>query len=443
MKNTYDFDSKARTRERLRKFIMDNYRAKDLSRLKVFTLCGHQTVEFDQVWDPLGIRRENITTVERDPEAYDLIRANKLGINLPDAPTTLASFIESTGQTFDVMNLDMMGQFKRSDRDILRAISARQLLTDKSVLGTWYCGHREGGDVQDWFRHHSATYSDSKDPEMWTTNRSEMISRSVTSTLMDGNLTRAPHELLYKLGLEEEYVQTVQNMALLDPQVRPLVDVINDGGLPWEPSYGSEFIKKVIERSLESKFDGDVTIRDVLFYSATQSYLSNKQERLHYISDNGTPMFVDLNLFGRNEFEGTHTLENSPFGPQIVGGGNPVPKSKRALARLVRATNWNRGHDMVERMTFGSSSNPKFEPYQNPIVETKQEIPFGGEIIEASTFHNSVSGEFISKGDALDLLSAGYTPREIALEFNGFSKGQLAAFKAHQTMGTYSKQDLN
>jgi|GEM_PF-3975344 len=47
--------------------------------------------------------------------------------------------------------------------------------------------------------------------------------------------------------------------------------------------------------------------------------------------------------------------------------------------------------------------------------------------------------EIITKNDALDFLRLGCTPKEIAECFGGFTKMQIAAFKAHITMGTYDK----
>ena len=45
--------------------------------------------------------------------------------------------------------------------------------------------------------------------------------------------------------------------------------------------------------------------------------------------------------------------------------------------------------------------------------------------------------DVITKQDAIDFLKLGCTPKEIAECFKGFSKMQIAAFKAHITMGTY------
>jgi len=45
----------------------------------------------------------------------------------------------------------------------------------------------------------------------------------------------------------------------------------------------------------------------------------------------------------------------------------------------------------------------------------------------------------ITKQDAIDFLKLGCTSKEIAECFGGFTKMQIAAFKAHLTMGTYDK----
>ena len=45
----------------------------------------------------------------------------------------------------------------------------------------------------------------------------------------------------------------------------------------------------------------------------------------------------------------------------------------------------------------------------------------------------------LTEEQAKELLVSGCSPAEISEVYAGFTKMQLAAFKAHQTMGTYSK----
>jgi hypothetical protein len=51
-----------------------------------------------------------------------------------------------------------------------------------------------------------------------------------------------------------------------------------------------------------------------------------------------------------------------------------------------------------------------------------------------------LSKDTITKQDAIDFLKLGCTSAEISECFDGFSKMQIAAFKAHITMGTYKRK---
>jgi len=65
MKETYDFKTKARIREELRKTIAELYtQPKQRSELKVLTLMSHEDNELRQIWGPLGFNPANITVVE-------------------------------------------------------------------------------------------------------------------------------------------------------------------------------------------------------------------------------------------------------------------------------------------------------------------------------------------------------------------------------------------
>jgi hypothetical protein len=57
-----------------------------------------------------------------------------------------------------------------------------------------------------------------------------------------------------------------------------------------------------------------------------------------------------------------------------------------------------------------------------------------------SSWHPPKRLERISESEAKELLGSGYTPKEIVQNYRGFSLMQLAAFKAHQTMGTYQEK---
>ena len=56
MKESYNYETKSKAREELRKFIEEIYpKRKKRRNLKVLTLLGHEDNELREVWDRLGI----------------------------------------------------------------------------------------------------------------------------------------------------------------------------------------------------------------------------------------------------------------------------------------------------------------------------------------------------------------------------------------------------
>ena len=104
MKETYSFKTKDAARNRLRGFVQSKYSSKKRENLKVVTLLGHEDSELKQVWDPLGVRRENIVAVERDKDVVDLVDGKKLGVNLVYSPNGVLEYFLSNCEIINIVN---------------------------------------------------------------------------------------------------------------------------------------------------------------------------------------------------------------------------------------------------------------------------------------------------------------------------------------------------
>ncbi len=459
MKDTYDFDSKAKAREKLRAFVetvaSKRSRRKDM---KVLTMSGHEDVEFKQVWDPLGIPRENITVVEGNPQAHDLIRSQNLGINLVDESISMRNFLKSTPNTFDVMNLDYMGVFDLDKRDDITTIVGRGLLGEKGILATWYSGKREHSYAKKTFDIIQAINKRHlMDARNWKESRGDIIASSLEHMFLDGvrDITKIPllkNDTIFRLCYRH-YQKTINEFNEKDLGTQLTEDSWRHCMQISLPYVIADLLDKnrdnlPIEFNGITQYDLSKAICSIEF----QSYVSAIHESYRYISDNATPMFVDFNYFKKEEFDKFlryGVLEDGLFIGLRSRDKDDVKKFKSAIAQNVESYRHNR--TLPKRIFLGSSATGSrtgtrksmlVDSSIQPIEELVKDSTVGG-IQESDNneiyinLETSQAIDVISKEDAMGLLQAGYTPKEIAECYGGFTKMQLAAFKAHMTMGTY------
>jgi len=91
------------------------------SQLRVLFFPGVDAAEVHQVYDPLGIPRENLVGIERDRHVYDHLQSQGLGIQLVKA--SIEDYVESQDRfDFDVVSLDYIGPITRTQELTLRKI---------------------------------------------------------------------------------------------------------------------------------------------------------------------------------------------------------------------------------------------------------------------------------------------------------------------------------
>ena len=105
---SYNNPVKQKSREAVAEFIKTNA-PKPLEQCKVFTLLGAE--RDDEValelpmWLELGVRPENITTVERNPQAHARLLpfCKNRGIKIPDNPVSALDYFSDLPETASAM----------------------------------------------------------------------------------------------------------------------------------------------------------------------------------------------------------------------------------------------------------------------------------------------------------------------------------------------------
>jgi tetratricopeptide (TPR) repeat protein len=141
MKSSYKISVKKLCRDRLRDFVRSCFDAGKLATARVLCFPGREALEIFEVYDALGIPRENIVCLEKQREHFNELKRRNLGVTLRGE--TLEAFIDTAaGQSFDIVSLDFTGQLATYENQIYR-LRNRGFLQDDAIVFTNFCGARE------------------------------------------------------------------------------------------------------------------------------------------------------------------------------------------------------------------------------------------------------------------------------------------------------------
>lgn len=141
MTRSYDMRVKALCRDRLRQFIKAGFTAAQIKSARVLCFAGREALEIFEVYDQLGIPRQNILCLEKDSAAFEEIKGLKLGIQVRGL--TLDQYFDRTsGDQFDIVSLDFTGQVGTYENALYR-LRTRGFLKDHAIVFTNFCGARE------------------------------------------------------------------------------------------------------------------------------------------------------------------------------------------------------------------------------------------------------------------------------------------------------------
>ena len=151
--NDYSGKQKELARRCLGRFVAENFSEQRVENSRVLTLLGPKTHELEQIWDPLGVKQSNITVIESDPEVYEIIKKQNLGVQLLE-PQDIDTYLQETNQLYDIINLDYKGYLSPARTHTLSAIGENGLLGKDGIIATWYSGRRERQDVHTFMAMH-------------------------------------------------------------------------------------------------------------------------------------------------------------------------------------------------------------------------------------------------------------------------------------------------
>jgi hypothetical protein len=572
MKDSYGFEAKGMAREKERDFVAKHYSERERKNLKVLTLLGHEDYELKQIWDPLGVPRENITVVEGNKKPYQILQSANFGINL--APRqSIDDFVQNTNESFDVINLDYQGGFDYNKSEVIKEIAYSEILNKKGVLATWFSGRREQNlpylghqdlvtpraisDVLEkndltkslfdqkaylnFLKYANKRFKKHKEGEI----REDSISEEIVISFIHPLLNFEQNPLVEKLGLEEKYDKFLFNTDLYKQRNRTFMEAMKRNvslkELGEEIGFGGfseekyEAFKRTRRKYIDNNFKGnplsledkellledlhyqgmffltdiikskikgalgnsiDKTILDLLAIGITSQYTRpsfvKDKERFKYHSDKGTPMFVDFNLFERENslkqfwkirdkkiiFPKKHFLGNKiannleqfsnkrkrnllihwpdreylkpQKGEQTVSKPQTKHLSKEEIYSMLKE-----GKTKEEILSIDPSKNPRIiSAYQAHVTMNQQGIKKGRpkkskleektlvptkEIVQEVEVNkdNLETNQGLTKKEAIEYLKVGFTPKEIYQEHpEDFTLHQLAAWKAwYVTMG--------
>lgn len=136
-------------RHKLFRFIETKYQNKDSDYLNVACLPGKNAAEIFEVYDRLGIPRENIYGIEKNLEIAEKIEEKTPNINLFTG--SAEEFFENAAdkdQVFDIISLDFTGKLTEDKSNLINDLGSYDLLGEKGVLATNFYGTRESKKTQ-------------------------------------------------------------------------------------------------------------------------------------------------------------------------------------------------------------------------------------------------------------------------------------------------------
>lgn len=562
IKDSYGFKAKELARENLKNFIAEHYSERERKNLKVLTLLGHENYELEQIWDVLGVPRENITVVEENSKIYKVLE-DKLedpDFNVDLLPKqSIDDFIQETDEKFDIINLDYQGYFNEEKKQTLDLIAYRGILEKRGVLATWYSGKRENPATTNMRETQDQTLmreiatgvlnavkanpnsvnkkaiNDAMGYALKRLNdyrngntRSDFISDQVFSSFGFPVLNFEKHPLIEYFGLEEKFKEHIKDGEKFKERNKDFLKAVLGNKIP-EGVYNKEafeafkkirkkikanqkitaededplfnefiaeshrFVKETLSRKLKRSFVDKRYIpgegffnacSDIISFSYLNPYFNKDLQRFFYVSNKGTPMYLDINLFEKPKFheflkwklkdkrisvrncfmkndrnrnklnQFMEDLYNNLMWNKDERKTIVVPEISTPLTNTEIYSLINKGQTDAEILERDPSLNPRCIPRYRAHVTmdkngTKKGRPRKNQLeqevlIEQDTPKLKIEDEtpienskYLSKEEAIEFLKAGFTPEDICFEYPGsFTKKQLGAFKAwYVTMG--------
>jgi hypothetical protein len=144
MKESFDIPTKKVIRTKYKQFLSENM---SHAPKNILCLSGCEALEIFEVYDQLGYDRKSIVSCEIDDDAYKLLDAQGLGIEIHHED--IEEYLEETDKKFDIINLDFCGTFHPRLADCISTVFHRQLLKPDGIFACTFMARREKEDARD------------------------------------------------------------------------------------------------------------------------------------------------------------------------------------------------------------------------------------------------------------------------------------------------------
>ena len=492
--------------------------------ISVLCFPGIDGAEVIQVYDALGIPRENVVGLERDPEIAGQIEANCPGIQVVNQ--TLEDYVaERERFNFDVVSTDYTGGVNNS-QITTTSLLAKGMRKDRFIINITNIIKRDPnsfGIYAEGEMRYSGTSSGPVKKEKWpvdglSEDQMDAISRTKSSVerlteLSDkkgssADLKRSnyaqivlgpifgpkvtEHSKLLKWFLGDKYNTFLGDLQdLMDKSgERPEIDFEDPfysiGCFPVAES----MLRQIMMASFERKFAGEkieggkdglnyIFKALVLGVTPQKIFIPREIKPYSYISESGAPMSGVVSFFGHSRSMSRYSRDlvrhlgyPNNFNLLDKPGFNTIfKKFMRAQLKFMEQAEYMTGDVLREPIFLGSSAKPvltkakALEELDNGLTTDEIRAKYRGPKLKSlaawkawqtmrangtkeptleETIETNGDVETITKEEAIDLLREGIPPKEIGEAYpNSFTAGQLRAFKAHITMGSYSEEKVS
>ncbi len=449
--------AKAKSRELVRDVIQRTLltfrKPKDL---KVLCFPGIDATEVFQVYDALGIPRQNITGLERDSYVADQLEKKNLGIRV--VRKSVEDFVkEAHVIPFEIISLDYTGPINQQAVNTLSVIGEKQerntwilhqanLVKRDSQSTSWYVGGFAGRCAKFEAVRNTLTGKEegmitdvSKSRDEATEGIESGNSRDYKSKGYSGVVVGALEKNFPQVALKLlRFVTTDEQYSAIE---RTLLKGVGEKEKTLEElSFnlrGDQMFGVLLEDSAYRLFANRMRITGLtnpeILYIITRglqhAFKEGKyftpllKEGYSYVSESGAPMIGDIYslIYPKKIVEAGEKMG------ECIGFPNRLVINPKGLEKLaIRIKRFVEISHELRRATINELSG---DPEENLL-----------NLIDKRTFLGSSAKPVLTKAKAIEEMRAGLTDDEIARKYRGVNGKPLPQWRAHVTMGTYDSQ---
>lgn len=433
MTKTYNDPVKQKTREKLEDFIRRNILLhKKPEEIKV--LCfpgaeqdGEEAIEVKEVYDKLGIKRENITGLEIEKTRYERLKKANLGIEVVFS-SDIDFLEEERGRTFDVISLDYTSFFTEGICYALSMIAGQQFLAKRGILCTNVMAARENEEAKEIIKWNKG-FKEKNPTVLEILNKHNEVIKKIEETPLELKEDRANTlaRLIGCLFLKGRMAISVEPFKIFKHAQQMIKNIHElfkkDPEQERKNCYGRNIEEKLAlcKESRTQIYSGAIYSLakvgllphevDLFMMILTKPYFIEALESYNYISNSRTPMLLNLFYLDQHRTELQRLADY--FSIQSDEDGlciNILPAEYSPTKRMkIKKQVKEKIEELVKKMTdfYSKEIKPVYlgSSYQPPQKEK------------------------ISEADVIDLLKSECSPDEIWDCYSGFTKKQLEEIK--------------